>query len=133
MMKLKLREELLFVEIALTNRGQTIHIPNVLVDTGSASTILDADLVYRVGISPESTDRVRWLRGIGGQESVYTRVVDKLAVGGFALQEFQIEIGEMSYGYGFGGILGLDFLLEAGAILDLPELLLKFTAPQDAH
>ena len=34
----------------------------------------------------------------------------------------------MDYGFEFGGILGMDFLRAAGAIIDLYELTLVFTA-----
>lgn len=35
---------------------------------------------------------------------------------------FKIEIGAMKYGIEMNGILGMDFLLQAGATIDLAEL-----------
>lgn len=128
-MKLSLHDELLFVAVMLTYRGKTISIPHVLVDTGSASTVLDADRVMMVGIAPEPGDRIRRLRGVGGHESVYERVVDELSVGERGLKNFKIEVGNASYGYGFGGILGLDFLMQTGSIIHLPKMMLSFGSP----
>jgi hypothetical protein len=40
--------------------------------------------------------------------------------------DFEIEVGGMDYGFEINGILGMDFLLRAGAILNLRELSLEF-------
>jgi predicted aspartyl protease len=126
-MRLTLRDELPFVTMTLTHHGTTIDVPDVLVDTGSASTILNADLAASVGIVPQPSDRLRTLRGVGGREVVFVRNVNRLAVGERGLDQFEVEIGEMDYGFGIGGILGMDFLTSAGAILDLRALTLAFT------
>ena len=49
-------------------------------------------------------------------------------IDGHGLDDFEREIGAMDYGFEFGGILGMDFLRAAGAIIDLYELTLVFTA-----
>jgi hypothetical protein len=37
------------------------------------------------------------------------------------LIDFEIEVGGMDYGFGMNGILGMDFLMCTGAILNLRE------------
>jgi hypothetical protein len=57
---------------------------------------------------------------------VFTRRIDRLDVGGRGLDQFEVEIGGMDYGFDIGGILGMDFLHGAGAVLDLHALELTF-------
>ena len=54
------------------------------------------------------------------------RQVDRFAVGGHGLEGFDVEIGEMDYGFEFGGIIGMDFLRTARAIIDLGKLTITF-------
>lgn len=42
-------------------------------------------------------------------------------------------MGELDYGFSFGGILGMDFLRAAGAILDLGALTIEFAVPDEAR
>jgi hypothetical protein len=53
------------------------------------------------------------------------RRVDRLAVGDRGLDNFDVEIGEMDYGFEIGGILGMDFRA-ARAIVDLGSLTIEF-------
>ena len=71
------------------------------------------------GIYLQPGDQLRRLRGVGGHEHVFVRRVGRLASGDHGLHDFDVEIGEMDYGFEIGGILGMDFLREAGAIIDL--------------
>jgi hypothetical protein len=120
------RHALAFVTVALAYRRSTIEIPDVLVDTGAASTVIDADHAANAGIYLEPSDRLRRLRGVGGHEHVFVRIIDRLAVGGHGLDSFELEIGELDYGFQFGGILGMDLLCAARAILNLGARTLDF-------
>jgi hypothetical protein len=40
--------------------------------------------------------------------------------------DFEIEVGGMNYGFDIDGILGMDFLTRAGAIINLRDLRLDF-------
>lgn len=55
-MRFTLRDNLPFTRVQLTHRGTEIEIPGVLIDTGSASTILAAHRVAEAGIEPEMSD-----------------------------------------------------------------------------
>ena len=129
-MRLTRRHELAFITATLTYRGSTIEIADVLVDTGAASTVINADHAANAGIYLERTDRLRRLRGVGGHEHVFVRTIDRFAVGDHGLDAFEIEIGELDYGIQFGGILGMDFLCAARAILNLGLLTLEFASDQ---
>jgi hypothetical protein len=51
-MPLTLRDNLPFTTITVTYQGTIMDIPHVLVDTGSAATLLAADIVSAIGIAP---------------------------------------------------------------------------------
>ena len=132
-MRLNLRDDLAFVTATLVNQGTALTVPDYLIDTGAASSVFNADIVAEAGIFARSADRIRVLRGVGGREYVFVHRVDRLAVDGHGLDNFELEIGAMDYGgFDFGGILGMDFLRAAGATIDLHELTLVF-ASQRAH
>lgn len=125
-MQLELRDDLPFVSIAVTFRGKSARVDHVLVDTGSASTVLAGHAVAAIDIAPEQDDILYTIRGVGGIETVYTRRVHHLAIEHRVLADVEIEIGGMNYGFPINGILGMDVLTRAGAIIDLSRLTLEF-------
>lgn len=125
-MQLTLHDELPFVQVTMTYRGQSHNIDHVLLDTGSASSIFAARTVAALGILPEMEDTVYTVRGIGGTEAVFTRQIDHLAIETQKVEAFLIEVGSMEYGFDIDGILGMDFLRRAGAIINLHDLRLDF-------
>jgi hypothetical protein len=66
------------------------------------------------------------IHGVGGSEVVFTRKVDALQVGDFRFADFEIEVGGMDYGFDIHGILGTDFLIGAGAQIDLKNMNIVF-------
>ena len=95
-----------------------LYLEKVLLDTGSASTLLNADIVQEIGMVPEENDEVDIIRGVGGIEYVYTKLLDSITVDGTTLREFQIEIGNMDYGLDIDGILGFNFIKQAGIVIN---------------
>ncbi len=79
-MQLRLIYNLPFVTITVAYQGKKVNIPNVLIDTGSGTTILSADLVSSIDIQPLPEDNLYTIRGIGGNEVVFGRKVDYLQV-----------------------------------------------------
>ena len=65
----------------------------------------------------------------GGVEAVFTRRIDYLQIDQQRLPQFEIEIGGMDYGFEINGILGMDVLLAAEAIINLHDLRLEFNKP----
>ncbi|AET58533.1 hypothetical protein HPL003_08850 [Paenibacillus terrae HPL-003] len=90
----------------------------MLLDTGSASTLLNADIVREIGMVPEGNDDVDIIRGVGGVEYVYTKFLDSITLEESTLKNFQVEIGSMDYGMQIDGILGFNFLKLVGAVID---------------
>jgi predicted aspartyl protease len=125
-MRLTLRYGLPFTTAILAHRGKEVEVLHVLVDTGSARTTFAADVVAQVGLIPEPEDTLLTVRGVGGAEVVFTRVVDRVQVGRRAVEQFEVEIGGMDYGFEINGILGMDFLRRTDAIINLYKLQLEF-------
>lgn len=124
-MKIRLERGLAYLEATLTFRGRSLQLAAIILDTGSASTIFSADCLLEIGVVPEPLDALRRIRGVGGTEFVFTKRLDLLAVGDIEVPDFEIEVGAMDYGFPAEGILGLDYLLRAGALIDLQHLELR--------
>ncbi|WJM08247.1 retropepsin-like aspartic protease [Paenibacillus sp. PK1-4R] len=107
-----------FTSIKLEFRGEVLQLEKVLLDTGSASTLLNADAVREVGMVPEEDDLVDIIRGVGGIEYVYTKSLDSITVDGTTINDFQVEIGNMDYGLEIDGILGFNFMKQTGVVIN---------------
>lgn len=93
-----------------------------MLDTGSAGTIFNADVVGAIGVKIESGDFLNKIRGVGGVEVVYSKQFDFVRTGEAALEGFEVEIGEMNYGMEIDGIIGFDFIRTAGIVIDSKQL-----------
>lgn len=121
-MKIRLGHGLAYVEATLSFRGRNLRVGDVILDTGSAGTIFSVDRLLEVGIVPEGGDALQRIRGIGGTEFVFMKRLDNLSVGDLEVPSFEVEVGAMAYGFPGEGVLGLDFLLQSGALIDLRRL-----------
>ena len=127
-MQLTLRHNLPCVRLIVSYQGQEIEIPDVVVDTGSAATVIAADTASQIGIIPRPDDVLHVVRGVGGTEIVYTRKVDRLQVGSRAVRKFEVEVAGLDYGFDVCGILGTEFLSRMGAVIYLGALAICFAA-----
>jgi hypothetical protein len=125
-MQLIFRDNLIFVDVTIAYQGTTLDITNILVDTGSATTILAADIVTSIQILPVESDNLYTIRGVGGIEFVFARHVDYLQIGERRLLNFEIKMGEVDYGFGINGVLGMDFMVRTGAIINLKHKKIEF-------
>ncbi len=121
-MKIRLQEGLPYVTAILTHQGQQLTLVNVLLDTGSAGTVFSADKLLAIGLRLETDDFVHRIRGVGGAEFVFTKRIERLSVGELQADDFEIEVGAMDYGFDIDGIVGMDFLIQVGAVIDLERL-----------
>jgi hypothetical protein len=128
-MRIQVRDGLPYVTVTLLYRGQQIDLANVLLDTGSAGTLFAADQVLAIGLQYEADDLVQRIRGVGGAEFVFIKRIDRLSVGELQVSDFDIEVGAMDYGFAIDGIIGTDFLLQVGAVIDLSRLEIHRAAP----
>ena len=125
-MQFVLKDNLPFTSVVIGYKGSEVEITNVLIDTGSASSIFSADIVEKIQIVPSPQDILQVIRGIGGTEVVFKRRVDFLKLDEFRLSDFEIEVGGMDYGFEIHGILGMDFLIASGASINLKAMQIQF-------
>jgi hypothetical protein len=125
-MQLELEDSLAFVTVTIAYQGVQLIVTKVLVDTGSEQTVLAGDVVAGINIVPRPTDIVHTISGVGGIETVFGRQVDYIQVGDRKLTACPIQVGGMDYGFEINGILGMDFLTQAGAVINLRELQIGF-------
>jgi hypothetical protein len=121
-MKIRLQEGLPYSRVSIVHAGQQLHLEHVLLDTGSAGAIFSVDKILAIGLQYEANDVVHRIRGVGGSEFVFTKKVDQLLSGELQVDEFEIEVGAMEYGFELDGIIGMDFLTQVNAIIDLAQL-----------
>lgn len=120
---LSIQEQLLTLpELHVFFNGQTLTIIDAVIDTGSAGTLLDINLVETIGVVPQNGIEIYQVFGVGGSEYVFTHEVS-LAMGLTPPRPFIVQIGNTQT-YGTGALIGLDFLMTIGAILDLKALAL---------
>lgn len=124
MIKLNLKDGIPFITVELINDDKKISIDNVLIDTGSGSSIISSDIAIEIGLTPSPNDVINRVRGVGGYEYVYQKNIDTIKSGDIEVHNFNIEVGDMDYGFDINGILGTDFLIASNAIIDMNKLIL---------
>lgn len=126
MKRLVIEDGLLLTDLEITFRGQSLCFQRVLVDTGSGGTIISTDLAESIGIIAEVDDMIYRISGVGGSEFVFSKIVDSIKIRETETRDFQIEVGSMNYGFDLDGIIGLDFLQQIKAIIDIDQLTIRF-------
>lgn len=126
-MKLAIKYGLPFVEAVLTHKNKKVLLPNILVDTGSASTIISADTAVELDLEPEPSDKIRRIQGVGGTEFVYEKNIDGIELDSKIVPNFKIQVGAMDYGFEIKAILGMDFLMLTKMVLDTGKKIMYFT------
>ena len=125
-MEFVINYDLPFVTIQIKLGVNHLEISNVLIDTGSAKSILSADILEPIGVAPEPSNRLKKVAGIGGTEIVYEKKMDLIIIEQCEIPDFIIQIGAMNYGFHINGILGMDFLKRSKAMIDIDENIIRF-------
>ena len=121
-MKVRLEDRLPFATVTLGQGASAVTLDRVLLDTGSAATLFSVDEVTRLGIVPEPADQIRRVVGVGGSEFVITKRLERLVLGDFEIRDLPIQVGAMQYGFPIQGLLGIDFFVRAGMVIDFSRL-----------
>lgn len=99
-----------------------ILIENVVIDAGSGGTILPTEIAFELGLEAELNDTLHRIRGVGGTEFVYEKVIDSIQLGNVEVYNFKIQIGAMNYGFVINAILGMNFLKAGELLIDCGKL-----------
>jgi hypothetical protein len=101
-------------------RGESPRL-NMVLDTGSAETVIIPDVLDEIGYSARSADRITVMRSAVGREEGYLIHVERFACLGFQFPDFQIHAHDLPEGWGIHGLVGLTFLRHFNCELRMPE------------
>jgi len=121
-MKITIKDGLPYISVTLIFRSQQISFDEVIIDTGSTGSTFSIDKLSTIGITPEPNDPIYRVSGVGGSEFVFAKQIESLILGNLRVDNFLIEVGAMQYGFNLDGIVGMDFLLQTKAVIDLNRL-----------
>jgi len=119
-MKIEYVNGLIFATIDIRYRGMSKTLKNVVIDTGAAESIISPDAVDDIGIFAESKDRIISYYGVGGSlHNAFVKQIEELKIGDFKLDNIKMDFGIIDSKGEINGLIGLDILIESGAIIDL--------------
>lgn len=107
-MKFAFQQGLIWIPIEIVYEGNAINIENCIVDTGSATTAIDIDMI---AFNYRKPSIIRRLCGLGGgTQEVVCQQIDHLRIDTMNLSEIAIEFGDISSQFGINGFIGNDVL-----------------------
>lgn len=93
-MKLEYKSGLLFVDMNIGYKGNTVLLKNVVVDTAAAHTIINPDSVYKFGIKAEAEDEFITMYGIGDEQYSYRKNINSISIGSdCSIEDINIDFG----------------------------------------
>jgi hypothetical protein len=98
---------LIFIPITLEYNSKSYQVTNCILDTGSAGTVIDVDLI---GFNPKIPSILKRLHGIGGHQDVVAQQVDFIKIENFGKENILVEFGDIKNSYRIKGILGTNLL-----------------------
>ncbi|MBW6411024.1 aspartyl protease family protein [Clostridium weizhouense] len=122
MVDLKFRYGLPFCKVEIIHNNKKLILDNVLIDTGSGGTLFKMDKVEEIDITIDVNDSIETIHGIGASEFVYKKTIDEIRLNDLCSRDVKVEIGIMDYGFNIDGIIGIDFLRQIDAIIDLEKM-----------
>ena len=118
-MNINIEHGIPFIKANFKHNNNEIVVSNILIDTGAASSIISVDIALEIGLTPSPTDIIHRVRGVGGYEYVYEKVIESITAPNIDISNFLVEVGDMDYGFNINAILGTDFLRRAKAKIDM--------------
>jgi predicted aspartyl protease len=82
----------------------------MVLDTGSAETVIIPEVLDELGYSARGADRITVMRSAVGREEGYLIHVQRFACLGFQFSDFQVHAHDLPEGWGIHGLVGLTFL-----------------------
>lgn len=125
-MNIEFRDGLLFTSIEIAYNDHYKILDNIVIDTGAASSIISPDAVDDIGLYAELGDRIIEYYGVGGSvHKSFVKLINAIKIGSCSINNIEMDFGMIDVNGEINGLLGLDLLIEVGAIIDLKKLMLK--------
>lgn len=127
-MKLQMINGLPIVTLTMTYGEKAIELNNVLLDTGCAATIFDTNILESIDINIDyKNGKARRMYGVGGEaELCFEQKIENLEIDGQFLDSFLLQLGSVLEDYNFEGILGNDFMIKMGMVVDFSNLTIHY-------
>jgi predicted aspartyl protease len=123
--KLQLKDGLLYTSINLLHEGKCIIVDDVIIDTGAFHTIITPEYLEKLDVEFSDEDELIKASGYGGTISYSVRKkIDSIECEDIKINDIKIDFGEIDPNERVNGLIGLDFLRNAGVILDLVDLVM---------
>ena len=123
-MKLIYKEGLLFTTIKINYNGKTAEIGNIVIDTGASYCIIEPSVIEDLGITFTKDDEVETFYGVNSLFNYVKRTVDSIVIDNITINKVNVYIGSVTEN--IDGLLGLDALINSGAIIDLKNMEIRF-------
>ena len=114
---------LIFIPITLGYNSKSYQVTDCILDTGSAGTVIDIDLI---GFNPKIPGILKRLHGIGGHQDVVAQQVDFIKIENCRLENILVEFGDLKNSYGINGILGTHLLRFMNLYLNFNQQKIEF-------
>lgn len=123
-MKFDWKNGLIWISFELDYEGSKYEIENCIVDTGSATSAVDIDLV---DFNFQKDAVITRLFGIGGgTQEVITQTVDSIRIDDYQISNIELEFGNIYSNIGINGFIGNDLLGLFVVKIDYSQLIIDF-------
>lgn len=117
MINLEFKHSLLFCKLDITIGNNILHLNNVLIDTGSATTLINSDYIFLDG-----SEKFINIYGVGGYEAVLNKHFDQIIISETQLNDVELSVGELDYGIDIDMLIGLDLLKKLNANINIKDM-----------
>jgi len=107
--KFDLERDLIIVPARIWGRSGS-RMLSLVLDTGSASTVIAPQVVKDIGYDPRDRIALTTVRSALGKEHGYTLKIARFAALGFVFTDFEVNVFDLATGYDIDGLVGLSFL-----------------------
>lgn len=123
MNKLQYKKGLLYTSIELKYQEKSIFIKDVIIDTGASHTIIATEYLEEMDMPFLDDDELVKATGYGGTVCYSIRKrLDEIKCGDLTINNFKLDFGVIDPTDRINGLIGLDFLMGVGLIIDLVDL-----------
>ena len=122
------KDYLFYVRAAIGGKDDRSKVVRLLVDTGARKTVLPVNLLQECGYNINTPIRRTRVTAAGGILHVPIMEIAWFNCLGTKLQAFQAIALDLPHSAGTDGLLGMDFLTEIGAIINIEKM--RIIVPQ---
>lgn len=126
-MKFTFRQGLIWIPIEVVYEGQMVRIEDCIIDTGSATTAIDIDMIAFNFRKPATIRRICGLGG--GVQEVVAQTIELIKIGDASFSHVEIEFGDIASLFGINGFIGNDLLRRVCLTIDFPSEECHFYQP----